>query len=958
MQPAWRLATSSLSGRLSRTGLLIAAVALSAALVAAVATLMDSVKGSVRLRMEKTVGVSDITVRPAATGGTFDEALLDEIAAWPEVADAFGWQELPVTARATLPILLQADPDDASEPQETPASQLSETEVSTVMLVRGVDFAAQKRFLPVDLLAGRLPTSDNEIVIDTLLANRLTLAHQGKEGGAMSSFGVVEEPAVALTTAPPTPASGDDPDAFNEMVGVRLGDEIEIVRFTGPATAFDRVGIELSSNISLFSRFTRSQTLTIVGIAAQPPLGGRPTAMTTRAGLDTMLDGPGKISAIDLKLIDPSRAPEVVLNRGDSVPPSVVLKETARTTSGVEKNLASSQLGLILATVLSFLTASFIILTGLNTEAAERERELAMLRCIGASKAQLAQSQLLIGAIIGLAGAVFGLPLGLAIAWLGVELFPQYLPAGMSVPLFGSLLTVAGALSSGIIGAAYPAWRASRTSPLAALGARARVQRARGLWIMTVIGLALLALHLAIILLPQRGETVFWGYATVGLPAMFLGYFILGTPAVVLLARLTGAALSRLMGLPPKVLERTVTSRPARYGLTAGAMMAGLALMVSIWTQGGAVLRDWLDKLRFADAFVSGINLPQESQDAIEALDYVTQTCAITIQPVQTDAFGIEGLSEYATAMIAFEPRAFFEMSTLEFVQGDEASAVRELEAGNALLVAKEFLIAQNLGVGDSFTLLPAGTDPDTFSEEEREERTFRIVGVVRSPGLEIVSKFFNVGDQYVQQSMHAVFGTRKDLQRLFNNDSIQLIQIELSDDITDEDAIAGIRSLLAENGVGILDAGSGRKILLGIETFIRGSLKAFTAIAVLSMLIASLGVANVIVSSIQSRQFEFGVLRSVGAQRGLVLRLVAGEAILIGMAACLLGVFMGLQAALSGQIMNQMLFGLDFSLVPPPMPIVIGCAFVLAICLLASAPAILRLNSRKPRELLAAIKG
>ncbi|MCB1282038.1 MAG: FtsX-like permease family protein, partial [Salinibacterium sp.] len=766
---------------------------------------------------------------------------------------------------------------------------------------------------------------------------------------------------VALSTAPQPlreGATAEEVDLYNDQLGVRIGDEVEFMRYTGPATAFDRVGVDLSNALGLLDRFRKSKVLRVVGIAAQPPMGGRPQALMTRAGLDSMLGTQGEISAIDLKLVDPQLAPQFVVDRAEDVPPSVVLKETARTTSGVEKNLASSQLGLILATVLSFLIASFINLTGLNTEAAERERELAMLRCIGASKGQLGVSQLMIGGCIGLAGAVLGLPLGLAIAWLGVTLFPQYLPAGMGVPVLGSILTVIGAIGSGLIGAAFPAWRASRSSPLDALGARARPRQARGLVAMLIVGLLLLALHAAIIFLPSEGLTVFWGYATIGLPAMFLGYFILGTPTVYALARVAGPGVSRLLALPPKVLERTIISSPARYGLTAGAMMAGLALMVSIWTQGGAVLRDWLDKLRFADAFVSGISLPPESQDAIESLDFVTQTCAITIQPVQTDAFGIKGLSEYATALIAFEPRDFFDMSTLEFVQGDQETAIEELEKGNALPVAKEFLLAQNLGVGDSFVLVPTGVDMETLDDAERASRTFRIVGVVRSPGLEIVSKFFNVGEDYLQQSMHAVFGTRADLERLFSNDSIQLIQIELSDDIDDAEAIDRIRALLASRGVGILDTGSGRRILGNIETFIRGSLKAFTVIALVSMLIASLGVANVIVSSIQSRQFEFGVLRAVGAQRGLVLRLVAGEAVVIGLAACVLGVLMGLEGAMSGQRLNTLLFGLDMKIVPPLLPIAIGCLFVMGICLLAAAPAIARLNTRKPRELLAAMKG
>jgi hypothetical protein len=62
-------------------------------------------------------------------------------------------------------------------------------------------------------------------------------------------------------------------------------------------------------------------------------------------------------------------------------------------------------------------------------------------------------------------------------------------------------------------------------------------------------------------------------------------------------------------GLPPTLLGRTVAATPFRHGFTAGAMMAGLALMISIWINGGSVLRDWLAKIEFPDAFVNGFRL-------------------------------------------------------------------------------------------------------------------------------------------------------------------------------------------------------------------------------------------------------------------------------------------------------------------------------------------------------------
>jgi hypothetical protein len=84
-------------------------------------------------------------------------------------------------------------------------------------------------------------------------------------------------------------------------------------------------------------------------------------------------------------------------------------------------------------------------------------------------------------------------------------------------------------------------------------------------------------------------------------------------------------------------------------------------------------------------------------------LPFVEETCAITIHPVQTDAFGVSGLTTYTTSFIAFEPREFFGMTHLEFVEGDEESALERLEAGGAVIVGREFRVAQGLGVGDVF---------------------------------------------------------------------------------------------------------------------------------------------------------------------------------------------------------------------------------------------------------------
>jgi ABC-type antimicrobial peptide transport system permease subunit len=86
--------------------------------------------------------------------------------------------------------------------------------------------------------------------------------------------------------------------------------------------------------------------------------------------------------------------------------------------------------------------------------------------------------------------------------------------------------------------------------------------------------------------------------------------------------------------------------------------------------------------------------------------------------------------------------------------------------------------------------------------------------------------------------------------------------------------------------------------------------------------------------------------------------RLVLSEAILIALTAGVLGTLMGIQAVVSGQRLDKLLFGLELSVRPPPAPIIIGWLMVFAVTLGAAAPAVIRLARRQPRELLGAMKG
>jgi ABC-type antimicrobial peptide transport system permease subunit len=923
MRPAWRLAITSAWRRRARTSLLTAAVALSAALIAAVACALSSANNAVNARMDATFGAAQLRLEPAGRGGMMPASALDAVRAWPEVDAAAPRLSRDLALQISRTVYTPRDDD----PEGRYYKRQATFRVNAMGI--GIDPRAEARLRPIRIVAGRAPEAPGEIVIDATLAGRLTWQGSLEQVRKIGVFDradplIARDGQAPVAPAPATaPTNEAEAEASNDLQGVRLGDTVTVRRLFG------------------------TSELTVVGMSEPPPLGGRPQAFLTLDGLREAVgrEGDDELTQVDIT-VKPGFDPEtVVLARQGDVPEGAILQTAERITSGLDRNMQSGQFGLALAIMLALLSAAFIIVTGLGAGVVERQRELGMLRCIGASRGQIAQAQLVEGLLIGVVGACIGVPLGVGVAAAGAWYYREVLPSGLATPPAMLALAFFGSIFAGLLGAAWPALRASRTSPMGALASRAKAPRARTMVILAVVGLALLAVQAVAVGVPDDGQVVFWSYATFGLPAMFVGYFLLGPPVLLLASTLLAGPLSTLLRLPAKVVQRSVRSMPYRLGFTAGALMTGLALMISNWITGGAMLRDWLGQIDFPDAFVSGLRLSEESRQTLDALPFVERTCAVTLFPVETDAFGIRALQTYQTTFVAFEPEPFFEMTRLVWVQGDGDYARRRLSEGGAVIVAREFNVAQGLGVGDTFTCRVQG-----------ESHDFEVVGVIASPGLEVVGQYFNAGEDLARQAVHAVFGTRRDLIDRFGVDAIHLIQIDLDENVNDEVAVAEIRDALF--GSGVLDAGSGRQIKREIESVAGTTLAVFSAVAVMAMLVACFGVANLVVAGIHARRYELGVLRAIGASRGVVARLILAEAFLIAIGAIVLGTALGFQAAWAGQRMYALLAGLTLSLRPPIGPLLFSWAVTLVLTLLAAAPAVIALARRKPLDLLGARGG
>lgn len=912
MRAAWRLARSVCSARPSRVALLIAAVAMSTALVSAIACAMASLNAAVRTQLDESMGTAQVRIQPAG-GETVPAATLGTIRSWEGVERADARLERTLSLGLQLPTFVPVD-DGGWTARPAP--------YRVSAFISGVDLDAEFAARPPRLVAGRLPSGDGELLIDASLARRLSFA-DAERTRAGRPVDVLADPVGYMGIEPP--AEGDlasdaaEAAAANAGVGVRIGDELTVLRLFGPRA-----------------------TLTVVGIAEASPLGGKPVGVVSLGTLERIAGAEGELSQIEVRLADGVDPESFAAKHADDLGPRVLVQTTERITSGVEKNLAASQLGLVLVGAIALLCAGFIIMTGLTTGVAEQQRTLAVLRCIGAERVQLGVAQLLAGVLVGTGGAAIGVPLGIAMTFVLSRVFERQMPDGMVIPPVMLSFVVLGSLAAGLLGALWPAWRAATLSPLGALSARATPVSARGIGRVLVIAAVLIATMAAICVGIDDSQVFFWTYATVGIPAMFIGYFLLSVPVVVAVSAMAGPGVSRLLGLPPALLTRTVRATPYRHGFTAGALMTGLALMVGIWTNGGSALRDWLGKIRFPDAFAYGLPLGEEAQPAINALPFVRRTTAITIAQVDIDGFGVESLQQYKTNFFGLDYSIISEMFEVEFVEGDPETATRRMDEGGAVLVAREFTTARGLGVGDEFVCRDNGV-----------EHRFEIAGVVTSAGLEFISQYFDFGGSFVQQTIHSVVGSRTDVAEKFGVTRPYIVGIELDPQADEAEAVADIRE--ATIGMGVLNVGSGREIREQLEAVFKSTLAVFSTVAVGAMLVACFGVANLIIAEVQSRRFELGVIRSVGGSRRQMVMLVCGQAVLIGLAACVLGTFLGLQAAWGGQVSNRKLIGIELAVRPPVGAIALGWAVAIGMALLAAAPTAWRIGRASPRALLAA---
>jgi putative ABC transport system permease protein len=627
-----------------------------------------------------------------------------------------------------------------------------------------------------------------------------------------------------------------------------VGDRIRIL-FQGPPEEFTVVGL--------------------LGFGGADNLGGATLVAFDTTTAQRVLGAEGQFDTIDV-VADAGLSSSVLRTRVQSVLPEGVEAVTGTAAAEESADQVKEGLGFIRTALLVFagialFVGTFIIFNTFSIIVAQRTRELGLLRALGATGRQITASVLAEAAIVGLLAGAIGLGLGVLIAMgltallkaFGIDLPSsslQFLPRTIWVSLaIGTLVTLVAAISPARRAATIPPIAAMRDMPppAASLGRRSVVGGA-----VAVIGVALLLYGLfSSVTQPIR-------FVGLGVTMVFVGVAML-TPLVARpLARAIGAPFARLFKLPGRLGRENASRNPRRTASTASALMIGLALVgfTSVFTASlKASVSDVLESTLKADYILSTGGFTGFTPAAAEAVREVDGVGVVSeIRSTQFSRIRTAGRTVFVSGI---DPATIGQVIDLQVSGG----AIEDMGTEN-IAVRSNAAEANGWAAGDMITIQYPTGPPEKV----------RLAAVFDASTL--------TGDYLIPI---AAFDEH------FTEQLNQNALVKAAPGV-DPASIRGPMdtALVPFGNVQVEDQAEFRK---SQEQVIDQLLGLVTALLLLAIVIALVGIVNTLALSIFERTREIGLLRAVGMTRRQVRGMIRWEAVIIAVFGAFLGIVIGI---------------------------------------------------------------
>ena len=505
-------------------------------------------------------------------------------------------------------------------------------------------------------------------------------------------------------------------DAFQFVAGrsPRAAGEVAL-----SAKAFRDEGLELGDRVTIVGR-EGAQPFRVVGSATfgdVDTVAGFPAAVVTLPTAQALTGRRGEIDTSSIageQGVVPARLRATIAGalQGERVEVRTGTQDAARQTADLEESFGFIRTALLVFGGIALFVGAFVIYNTFTITVAQRTRELALLRTLGASRRQVLRSVVLEAGLIGLLASLLGLAGGLLLApgLRGLlKIIGADLPATASVIATRTIVValVVGILVT-VLASLVPALRATRIAPIIALreGLTAEPRSGRGritiAALLCLIGAAILGYGLF------GGASGSGAAATVGggAVAVFLGVALFSPQLVRPLAWVIGAPMQRWAGVSGRLARENATRNPARTAVTAAALMIGVALVafVSIFAAGlRGTIDDSVDRAFAGDLSIvhkSFGSTPPALVDAVRRVPGVAD-----VSSIRSSEAKVAGKQE-TTWVAGIDPTTLARTYNLKWKEGSDAT-LSQLGADGMLA---DSAFSKKTAIGDRITLLtPAG---------------------------------------------------------------------------------------------------------------------------------------------------------------------------------------------------------------------------------------------------------
>jgi putative ABC transport system permease protein len=552
----------------------------------------------------------------------------------------------------------------------------------------------------------------------------------------------------------------------------------------------------------------------------------------------------------------------------DRVASALPAREQAVTAASASANAArqiNSQLGILTDFFLGFagialFVGAFVIWNTFSIMIGQRTRELALARALGASAGQVFRSVLAEAALLAMAGSAIGVGLGLGVARGLAALLSAFaftLPiSGLVLPGTDLALAAVTGIAITVAACLRPAWRATQIAPVQAM----RDPAPEPTWLSArqlISGLTLTSAGVAALLtgiLAGREQIVL---AASGAACCFIGFIVLAPLVARPLGWLAGAPLVRLPGRVGLLARGNTIRNPKRTSATAAALMIGLAVIAAtsvLVSSARATIGQQISAASRTSFYVQATNGAAGLSPAL-AQRIARQPGVRDITEVRQSNATVAGTAN--ANVDGVDPAVIGRFTDL----GVTAGHLSTLGMPGTIMVSSNVAASRGWKTGDTIGV------------------QFGAYGAYQ---LRIAGTFANIGPL----SSYLVANTTLATDSGVHTDSVDLVQAPAAGKPAIQAALAGYPGAQLLDRAGYI--ASQTKVLNSLLTLV-------TAMLILAIIIALLGVVNTLALSIAERTREIGLLRAIGMMRGQLRQMVAAESVIISVIGALLGIILGL---------------------------------------------------------------